>query len=168
VFVCLCVSYQFLNAIFWILGRKLSVCVSCHRLGKCRNKKPVQHLEMRIWRKKKLFCLPWSALTNRTETADAFCGPPHCDLDGYRFQVTNPFGLTASSNCWHSSQNLQEYKNHSGDLTHESTQATTCVLQPIDPVHLHHTNYMYHLLKHSLSAQISHLYASPDLQYQHR
>jgi hypothetical protein len=93
-------------------------------------------------------------------------GAPHCDLDGYRFQVTNPFGLTASSNCWHSSQNLQEYKNHSSDLIHESTQATTCVLKPIDPVH--HTNCMYHLLKHSLSAKISHLYASPDLQYQHR
>jgi len=27
---------------------------------------------------------------------------------------------------------------------------------------------MYHLLKHSLSAQISHLYASPDPQNQHR
>jgi len=77
--VCLCVSYdvgtRFLNAMLWILGCKWSVTASCHGLGKSHNKNPVWHLEMRIWHSKQLFCLPWSVHTNRTETADAFCGP---------------------------------------------------------------------------------------------
>jgi len=121
---------------------------------------------MRIWHNKKLFCLPWSGRTNRTEKSDAFCGPHIAILMGIGPRLQT--------------RSVLPPHQIAGTLPKTSRNArTTLVILHMSPLKRRHvfwnlltqctiTTICTTCLKHSLSAQISHLYASPHPQNQHR